>query len=205
MGIRMGNPTHYPLLPCLPNRHDLKVSTSTSPTSTSNAKPAPSSPSMPEPDGPNLSSLLLPQGNVTRGGGNVTLPDEPMITTSSPGRLTWISPVIRGAYKPKFKTDEVIKFRWKYDDNVQVQPKNLTLATSLNLRDWTNITHLSGGAMSYDWDLRQWDATTYGPLVADKVRTIALYDERGIGAHPEAGRLSASLDLSILLYQSNST
>jgi hypothetical protein len=118
------------------------------------------------------------------------------------GRVVWREPPIKMNNIPRYRLDHTVKFRWGYDENLDVLPRNLTLAFSAERRLWTNITHLPGSATEYDWDLAAWDTVKNGPLITDVPITIGLFDERGMNVPSEAGLMNYNLDMHINFYTS---
>jgi len=135
--------------------------------------------------------------NSTSGGGS-----SPNITTDSAGRLVWVTPLVTQTNKVRFALGTNVTLRWKFDQNVQVAPINLTLAISTDRRNWVNITTVPGGTTQFIWFTGNWDALTNGPLVTSTTYTMLVSDERGQSSLPQAGYLMPNMDLQFQFYSS---
>jgi len=133
------------------------------------------------------------------GGGNST---DGNVTADAPGRLTLLSPAITQVNKARFRIGDNVTISWKYDDNVQVKPANLTIAISTDRRTWINVTHLAGGATKYMWETGKWDELTNGPLMTSVQYYGVICDENGPNATPLAGHLMPNYDLQFQFYAS---
>ncbi|KAK9761037.1 hypothetical protein K7432_014372, partial [Basidiobolus ranarum] len=132
------------------------------------------------------------QGNNTISGdakGNSTT--TAMDPRDPPGRITMVNPSNPATVFPRFAIGDDIHFKWEFDKSLRVPPKELYLLAariSKNL-EYPIAFNISGSSKEYVWKTGTWNQTL-APLTEDKDYILQIYDERGLKAIPEAGRLA---------------
>ncbi|RKP27114.1 hypothetical protein SYNPS1DRAFT_21278 [Syncephalis pseudoplumigaleata] len=115
-----------------------------------------------------------------------------------------LEPQARENYVPRYRLGEVITFKWKYDNNLRIQPKNLTLQVAGPDRQQVTIAaNLSGDTTEYKWDTNDWDDAKAGPLLEYARYQLVIFDERGKDALPESGRLMVYRGTTFALSQTS--
>ncbi|ORX99265.1 hypothetical protein K493DRAFT_299484 [Basidiobolus meristosporus CBS 931.73] len=166
---------------------------------------SPIAPELPIGGGPNLPASGNIPGNSTSTGpivggapgngtlaggekGNSTIIMDPR---DPPGRITMVNPSNPATVFPRFAIGDDIHFKWEFDKNLRIPPKELYLLAariSRNL-EYPIAFNISGSSKEYIWKTSTWNQTL-APLTEDKDYILQIYDERGLKAVPEAGRLA---------------
>lgn len=150
----------------------------------------------------------MPPASTSTGGASTSNSSQPApvnITTKSPGRLTITEPIMANQVPARFMLGEKVMIKWKFDNNTQSLPTNMTLALLLasDTRQTAGLlANLTGAPKEYEWDTSKWDAQKNGPLMIDTVYNLGIWDQRGKDATPEPGYMMPNQDLRFTLYQS---
>ncbi|KAK9711455.1 hypothetical protein K7432_007812 [Basidiobolus ranarum] len=91
---------------------------------------------------------------------------------------------------PYFAVGENITFRWKYDQALLVAPKNISIIIQRPQQkiEVPLALNLSGSTTEYTWVTSNWSQTA-APLIESNDYRLRIFDERGLDANPEPGKL----------------